>query len=91
MPGFVAQFGDPGGDGFGGPGREPLRCETTPRPFEPLSVGVALAGRDTGSSQLFVTLARSAHLDGEYAWVGRAAGDWDAVAEGDVIRKVRVR
>jgi len=91
VPGFVAQFGDPGGDGFGGPGRDPLRCETTPRPFDALSVGVALAGRDTGSSQLFVTLARQAHLDGEYAWVGRASGDWDSVAEGDVIRKVKVR
>jgi cyclophilin family peptidyl-prolyl cis-trans isomerase len=91
VPGFVAQFGDPGGDGFGGPGKEPLRCETTPRPFEAMSVGVALAGRDTGSSQLFVTLARSPHLDGEYALVGKASGDWDAVAEGDVIRKVTVK
>ena len=50
----------------------------------------ALAGRDTGSSQIFVVLARTPHLDGEYAWVGRAEGDWDAVAEGDVIRAVRV-
>ncbi len=90
VAGFVVQFGDPGGDGFGGPGREPLRCETTPLPFERLSVGVALAGRDTGSSQLFVTLARNPHLDGEYALVGKAAGDWDAVAEGDVIGHVKV-
>src|SRR5262249_46245809 len=36
VPGFVVQFGDPAGDGFGGPGREPLRCETSPLPFEPL-------------------------------------------------------
>jgi cyclophilin family peptidyl-prolyl cis-trans isomerase len=91
VPGFVAQFGDPGGDGFGGPGQEPLRCETTPRPFDAMSVGVALAGRDTGSSQLFVTLARSPHLDGEYALVGRAAGDWNSVAEGDVIQRVTVK
>ena len=90
VPGFVVQFGDPEGDGFGGPGRAPLRCETSPAPFEPLSVGVALAGRDTGSSQFFVTLARHPHLDGEYALVGRAKGDWAAVAEGDVIREVRV-
>ena len=58
-------------------------------PDDPL-VGVALAGRDTGSSQIFVTLGRTPHLDGEYAWVGRAEGDWSAVAEGDVIRAVRV-
>jgi cyclophilin family peptidyl-prolyl cis-trans isomerase len=89
VPGFVAQFGDPGGDGYGGAGRL-LRCETSPVPFEPLDVGVALAGRDTGSSQIFVTLARAPHLDGEYAWVGRAEGDWNAVAEGDVIVAVHV-
>jgi len=89
VPGFVAQFGDPGGDGYGGSGSL-LRCETSPVPFGALDVGVALAGRDTGSSQLFVTLARYPHLDGEYARVGHAEGDWAAVAEGDVIREVKV-
>jgi len=89
VPGFVVQLGDRGADGYGGSG-ESLRCETSPVPFAALDVGVALAGRDTGSSQIFVTLARHPHLDGEYAWVGRADGDWDSVAEGDVIRAVRV-
>jgi cyclophilin family peptidyl-prolyl cis-trans isomerase len=90
VPGFVVQFGDPGADGFGGPGRAPLRCETTPAPFGALDVGVALAGRDTGSSQLFITLARYPNLDQEYALIGKAEGEWSAVAEGDVIREVRV-
>jgi peptidyl-prolyl cis-trans isomerase B (cyclophilin B) len=89
VPGFVAQFGDPDGDGFGGAGSL-LRCETSPVPFGALDVGVALSGRDTGSSQLFVTLARYPHLDGEYARVGRAEGDWAALAEGDSIREVKV-
>jgi cyclophilin family peptidyl-prolyl cis-trans isomerase len=89
VPGFVVQLGDRGADGYGGSG-EPLRCETSPVPFGALDVGVALAGRDTGSSQIFVTLARHPHLDGEYAWVGRADGDWNGVAEGDVVRAVRV-
>jgi cyclophilin family peptidyl-prolyl cis-trans isomerase len=89
VPGFVVQFGDPGGDGYGGAGTA-LRDETSPVPFGPLDVGVALAGRDTGSSQIFVTLARYPHLDGEYARVGRAEGDWMAVAQGDVVRDVRV-
>jgi cyclophilin family peptidyl-prolyl cis-trans isomerase len=89
VPGFVVQFGDRGGDGYGGSG-DLLRCETAPAPFARLDVGVALAGRDTGSSQIFVTLARYPHLDGEYPWVGRAEGDWDAIAEGDVVRAVRV-
>jgi cyclophilin family peptidyl-prolyl cis-trans isomerase len=89
VPGFVVQLGDRGADGYGGSG-DALRCETSPVPFAALDVGVALAGRDTGSSQIFVTLARHPHLDGEYAWVGHADGDWDGVAEGDVMRAVRV-
>jgi cyclophilin family peptidyl-prolyl cis-trans isomerase len=89
VPGYVAQFGDRGGDGYGGAG-EALRCETSPIPFAPGDVGMALAGRDTGSSQLFVTLARVPSLDGEYAWVGRSEGDWNAVVEGDRILGVRV-
>ncbi|MDB4993942.1 MAG: Peptidyl-prolyl cis-trans isomerase [Myxococcaceae bacterium] len=89
VPGFVVQFGDPEGDGFGGSGHA-LRCETSPVPFGPLDVGMALAGRDTGSSQIFVTLSRTPHLDGEYTRVGRAEGDWSAVAQGDVIKDVHV-
>jgi cyclophilin family peptidyl-prolyl cis-trans isomerase len=89
VAGFVAQLGDRGGDGYGGSG-DLLPCETTPVPFQAFDVGVALAGRDTGSSQIFVTLARTPHLDGEYAWVGRAEGDWSAAAEGDVIQAVHV-
>ena len=91
VPGFVVQFGDREGDGTGGSGRDPLRCETTPLPFAPLSIGVALSGRDTGSCQFFVTLSRTPHLDGEYAELGTASGDWAAVAEGDVIRAITVR
>lgn len=89
VPGFVVQFGDPGGDGYGGAGKL-LRDETSPVAFGALDVGIALAGRDTGSSQLFVTLARYPHLDGEYARVGHAEGDWAAVAQGDVVRDARV-
>ena len=90
VPGFVVQWGDKVGDGTGGADREPLRCETSPVPFGPLTIGVALAGRDTGSSQFFVTLSRVPHLDGAYTTIGSAQGDWAAVTEGDKIREVRV-
>lgn len=89
VPGFVVQLGDPDGDGYGGSGTS-LRCETSPVPFNSLDVGMALAGRDTGSSQLFVTLARTPHLDGEYTRIGHAEGDWASVAQGDVITDARV-
>jgi cyclophilin family peptidyl-prolyl cis-trans isomerase len=91
VTGFVTQFGAPFGDGSGGPeGKAPLRCETSPLAFEVSKVGVALAGRDTGSSQLFVMHGRAPHLDGKYALVGTASGPWGAFVDGDVIQKVTV-
>ena len=53
-------------------------------------MGVALAGRDTGSSQFFVTLASFPHLDGDYALIGRAEPGWERLAQGDVVQSVRV-
>ena len=90
VPGFVAQFGDPEGDGYGGDDKPPLRCETSPLPFQSGAIGVALSGRDTGSSQLFVTLGRYPHLDGQSAWLGQAGPGWDRVAAGDRILHARV-
>ncbi len=89
VPGFVVQFGDPEADGYGGSGTA-LRDETSPVPFQKLDVGIAIAGRDTGSSQLFVTLGRFPHLDGDYARIGHATGDPAVIAEGDVITDVIV-
>lgn len=91
VPGFVTQFGAPEGDGWGGPPMPPLRCETSPLPFALNTVGVALAGRDTGSSQLFVMHGRLPHLDGGYAWIGTAEGPWAALVDGDHIVKARVK
>jgi len=91
VPGFVVQFGDKLGDGFGDAGRTTLRCETGLRPFEPFDVGMALAGRDTASSQIFVALDRYPRLDGDYAWVGHASPEWSLVAQGDRILKVRIQ
>jgi cyclophilin family peptidyl-prolyl cis-trans isomerase len=86
VPGFVAQLGAPFGDGWGGADDLPaLRCETSPVPYDANVVGMALAGRDTGSSQFFVTLARQPHLDGAYATIGRATGPWESLVEGDRI------
>lgn len=91
VPGFVTQLGSPTADGFGGaPGRAPLACETSPLGFRAGSVGMALAGRDTGSSQFFVTHADCPHLDGQYAWLGQSSGPWAALVEGDRIVTARV-
>jgi cyclophilin family peptidyl-prolyl cis-trans isomerase len=91
VPGFVTQLGAPYGDGYGGPAGKPsLRCETSPIPFDTLSVGIALAGRDTGSSQFFVMHGRHPHLDGQYAWIGRATGSWASFVDGDLVRKATI-
>lgn len=91
VPGFVVQFGDPDGDGFGAPAdRPPLRCQLGFDRFEVGAVGVALAGRDTGSSQFFVTLRPTPHLAGEYSRAGLAGPGWEKLAAGDRILKVRV-
>lgn len=90
VPGFVVQLGDPDGDGFGGPNLPPLRCQVGLEPFDVGSVGVALAGKDTGLSQFFVTLRRAPHLDGEYSLIGRADPGWEKLAPGDRIIKARV-
>jgi cyclophilin family peptidyl-prolyl cis-trans isomerase len=70
VPGFVVQGGDPRGDGFGGMGYT-LPCELSHRPYRRGSVGMALSGRDSGSSQFFVTLGRQPHLDGRYTQFAR--------------------
>jgi cyclophilin family peptidyl-prolyl cis-trans isomerase/HEAT repeat protein len=91
VSGFVEQLGARYPDGFGGaPGKPPLRCETAPVPFGPLSVGIALTGRDTGTSQFFVVLTRSPQLDGDYTVVGEAVGPWGSLSEGDIVTRVRV-
>jgi cyclophilin family peptidyl-prolyl cis-trans isomerase len=90
VPGFVVQFGDPGGDGYGSAGRQPVPSETAPTNFGRLAVGMAAAGRDTGSSQLFVSLGELPHLDADYAWIGKAEDSWQVVDEGDVIQRVEV-
>jgi cyclophilin family peptidyl-prolyl cis-trans isomerase len=91
VPGFVVQFGDRGGDGYGGAGKVPLPSETSPLEFHAFAVGLAESGRDTGSSQMFVTLSPEPELYGNYPLLGFADPDWANVAEGDVILRVEIR
>ncbi len=90
-PGFVVQLGDRVGDGSGGAGRPPLPSETSPVEFGAFAVGLALAGRDTGSSQIFITMAEEPALYGDFPLIGRAGPESANVVPGDVIRSVDVR
>jgi cyclophilin family peptidyl-prolyl cis-trans isomerase/HEAT repeat protein len=91
VPDFVAQGGDPRGDGNGGPGYT-IRCEINNRPYARGVVGMALSGKDTGGSQFFVTAAPQPHLDGRYTAFGEVTKGQevvDALLEGDLITEVR--
>jgi len=92
VPNFVIQGGDPRGDGNGGPGYT-LRCEIGERPYGRGTVGIALSGKDTGGSQLFITHTPTPHLDGRYTvlgWVASGMEVVDKIRSGDTIDKVEV-
>jgi cyclophilin family peptidyl-prolyl cis-trans isomerase/HEAT repeat protein len=93
VPGFVAQDGDPRGDGEGGPGFA-IRDELTLLPYARGAVGMALSGPDTGGSQYFLTLTPQPHLTGHYTVFGRVTtglGTMDSLVEGDAINSVTVQ
>ncbi len=90
MPNFVAQGGDPRGDGNGGPGYQ-IRCEINMRPYVRGSVGMARSGKDTGGSQFFICHSPQPHLDGGYTVFGQVIDGIDVVdkiVRGDLIEKV---
>ncbi|MCZ7651461.1 MAG: peptidylprolyl isomerase [Thermoanaerobaculia bacterium] len=91
VPDFVVQGGDPRGDGWGGPGYT-LRDEINRLRYGRGTVGMALAGADTGGSQFFVTLSPQPHLDGGYTAFGRVVeGDeiLDRIVQGERILRAR--
>ncbi len=93
VPGFVVQGGDPRGDGYGGPGYW-QRCEDSRLPYARGTVGMALAGRDTGGSQFFITHAAQPHLEARHTAFGQVVEGLEALDRlqvGDRIRRVEVR
>ncbi len=92
VPGFVAQGGDPRGDGYGGMQRA-VPTELSGERFVRGAVGVPLAGLDTGGMQLFVVSADAPHLDARYPWVGHVVSGMeviDEMIEGDRIDRAEV-
>jgi cyclophilin family peptidyl-prolyl cis-trans isomerase/HEAT repeat protein len=92
VPGFVAQGGDPAGDGNGGPGFA-LRCEYNTRPYGRGALGMALSGKDTGGSQFFIALEPQPHLDGSYTQFGQVLSGMEVVDKlrpGDLIERIDV-
>ena len=93
VPNFVAQDGDPRGDGNGGPGYA-IRDEMNPRRYERGALGMALSGPDTGGSQYFITHSPQPHLDGHYTVFGhvlRGFSALDSLVQGDRILSIVVQ
>jgi cyclophilin family peptidyl-prolyl cis-trans isomerase len=80
---FMAQGGDPKGDGTGGPGYQiPCECYRTDfRQHFRGSLSMAHAGRDTGGSQFFLTFVPTTHLDGKHTVFGRVIKGQDVLAK----------
>jgi cyclophilin family peptidyl-prolyl cis-trans isomerase len=82
LPGFMAQGGDPKGNGTGGPGYR-IYCETdnpnARRHFRG-TLSMAHAGKDTGGSQFFICFTQQEGLDGKHTAFGRVIEGMDTLA-----------
>src|SRR5581483_2190246 len=94
IPNFMAQGGDPNGDGRGGPGYR-FEDETRNNPHKHVtgSLSMANAGPNTNGSQFFITHAPQPHLDGKHTVFGQVTAGQDVVnslKNGDVINEVLI-
>ncbi len=94
IPGFVAQGGDPNGNGTGGPGYTiPCETENNPNKHEVGSLSMAHAGKDTGGSQFFICYNPLPHLDGVHTVFGKVTKGMEHIFnlnQGDVIKAITI-
>lgn len=85
IDGFMAQTGDPKGDGTGGSKYPDLPAEFTNTPFERGVVGAArTSDPNSANSQFFIVFRHSPHLNGQYTVWGRVI---DGMMHVDQIKK----
>ena len=84
IDGFMAQTGDPDGDGSGGSGQN-IPAEFNAGKHVRGAVSMARASNiNSADSQFFIVLADSAHLDGQYTYWGEVVSGMEFI---DKIRK----
>jgi peptidylprolyl isomerase len=72
IPGFMAQTGDPKGDGTGGSNYPDLQAEFTQTQFRRGTIGAArTANPNSANSQFFICLGDASHLNGAYTVWGQ--------------------
>lgn len=79
IPGFMAQTGDPRGDGTGGSGKK-LKAEFNKAPHIRGTVSMARAASpDSGDSQFFICFDDASFLDGQYTVWGHVVSGMEFV------------
>ncbi|MDD3030250.1 MAG: peptidylprolyl isomerase [Alphaproteobacteria bacterium] len=79
IPGFMAQTGDPLGNGTGGSGQK-IKAEFSNEPHVRGTVSMARAANpDSADSQFFICFADARYLDGQYTVWGKVVSGMEAV------------
>ncbi len=93
IQGFMAQGGDPNGDGTGGPGYV-IADEINPAlTHETGTLSMANAGPNTGGSQFFICHVPQPHLNGRHAVFGKLVSGFDVltrIEKGDPILDIKI-
>jgi cyclophilin family peptidyl-prolyl cis-trans isomerase len=87
VPDFVAQGGDPRGDGSGSTPYN-LRSELAQLVYGEGAVGLASAGKDTESCQFFFTHQPTPHLDGRYTIFAQVVQGMNVVQQLEIGDKI---
>jgi peptidyl-prolyl cis-trans isomerase B (cyclophilin B) len=93
IPGFMAQGGDPKGDGTGGPGWTIKDEFDTTLKHVPGVLSMANSGPGTSGSQFFVVQVAQPHLNGVHTVFGSMRDGWDIpclIDGGDIIDSIRI-
>jgi peptidyl-prolyl cis-trans isomerase B (cyclophilin B) len=90
---FMAQGGDPDGNGTGGPGYKFEDEISSGLKHERGVISMANSGPNTNGSQFFITFGPQPHLDGKHTVFGKVTQGMevvDTLQKGDVIKNVKI-
>lgn len=90
IPDFMAQGGDPSGNGTGGPGYK-FQDEFSSRTHQAGSLSMANSGPNTNGSQFFICFAPQPHLNGKHTVFGQLTQGMDVLKKlvnGDKMNEV---